>query len=346
MEIPQLIKAQWRKIYGLYCWGKEWLPLILWLILKCVIHRKRAVIFCRCGAMGDVVCTLPLITALKEKYPDKLIIFVTASIYTNLVRLSKAPDGVYGSKIWNWDFRLSKSFNVMGLVERVYNPLALNERTANFEGSCHFIDDIAQYCGLTLSERQPKLYPSDELVRATKIKFGVSLKEVGNKKIIAINGGPTWPVRMWETSKWQTLIDHIHAEYDALILLFGHTQNGVTTDLERLKGVKNLFNSLKPEEILALIYISDLVVAIDSGPVHLAGSVGTPVVGLFGPVDSLRLYPDSPSIGVVSNVPCLYCHHQTPIIHRKTGCPHDIECMKQINENMVFSAIQRTLLNK
>jgi ADP-heptose:LPS heptosyltransferase len=149
---------------------------------------------------------------------------------------------------------------------------------------------------------------------------------------------------MWEASKWQTLINHIHDEYDAVILLFGQTQQGVSSELEILKGVKNLFNVLKPEQIVALISICDLVVAIDSGPVHLAGTVGTPVVGLFGPVNPLyRLPPDSPSIAVFSDVACLHCHNRTPIVHWRTGCPHDIECMKQIDENTVFRAIQKIL---
>jgi len=297
--------------------------------------------------MGDVVCTLPLIAAAKKKHPNKLIIFVTASGYKNLVTLAKSADGVYGSSLWSWDFRLPDSFNFMGIVEKVYNPLATSEVSDGIGGTCHFIDDAAKSCGLSVSVRQPKLHPSIKLIRNTKIKFGVEDKDIGNKKIIAINGGPTWPIRMWDVKKWQSLIYHIHDEFDAVILLLGQTQHGIVTDLQKLKGVKNLFNILRPEEIVALISICDLVVAIDSGPVHLAGTVGTSVIGLFGPINpKFRLPPESPSVGVVSNVPCLYCHHRTPIIHWKNNCPNDIICMKQLEEHKVFTILKEVLLKR
>jgi ADP-heptose:LPS heptosyltransferase len=72
--------------------------------------------------------------------------------------------------------------------------------------------------------------------------------------------------------------------------------------------------------------------------------VGTPVVGLFGAVNPLfRLPPESPASGIVADVPCLFCHHRTPIEHWKTGCPYDIRCMKLLEPESVFAAINDIL---
>jgi len=95
---------------------------------------------------------------------------------------------------------------------------------------------------------------------------------------------------------------------------------------------------------VALIANCDLVISIDSGPVHLAGMVGTPVIGLFGPVDpASRLPPDSSALGLFSEVPCLFCHNRTPVIHWISGCPNDIACMKKLDTETVFEAVKSML---
>ena len=342
--MPLSCRFLWRKIYGSYCWGREWLPLTIWLLLQCLLRRKKAVLICRFGAMGDVVCTLPLCDALRDRHPDQLIVFVTSSLYKNLVKLSGTADLVYGSKLWVWPFVMPSRFNVFGLVAAVYNPQNSDEVSERSASILHLVNEFAASCGVSLNKRQPHLYPSDHLIRTTRRKYGLGEQEVGTKKIIAINGGPTWPVRMWETPKWQTLIDHIHAEHDAVILQFGQRQTGKSSDLENLTGVVSLFDHLKPEEIVALIAVCDLVVAIDSGPVHIAAALGTPIVGLYGAVrPSFSLPPDSPSIGLVSDVECLYCNHRSSIIHWKEGCPYDIKCMKQLEVQSVIEAVDTLL---
>ncbi len=167
----------------------------------------------------------------------------------------------------------------------------------------------------------------------------------GNSRLLmVINGGPTWPVRMWETSKWQALIERIHGEYDAEILLLGKNGSRHGSNLMALQGVTSLFDGVRPEQIAALLKACDLLIAIDSGPIHIAGAVGTPVVGLFGAVNpEFRMPPDSLGKAVVGDVPCLYCNHRTPIGHWKENCPHGIACMEAITVDQVFSAVVEIL---
>jgi len=234
-------------------------------------------------------------------------------------------------------------FKLFGLVETVYNPQTTGELTGNGE-ACHLIEDLAASCGFNITARQPRLYPSASLIRKTRITYGLAENLVGNRLIIGINGGPSWPVRMWHVSKWQKLINKIHSEYDAVIIQFGHNIGDGSSEYDHLTGVQSVARRLKGEEGVALIAICDLIITIDSGPVHLAGTVGTPVVGLFGAVNpALRLPPDSPALGLVSDVPCLFCHHQTPHGHWFSGCPNDIACMKKLDDQTVFEAVKSML---
>ena len=162
--------------------------------------------------------------------------------------------------------------------------------------------------------------------------------------LIGINPGPNWRVKEWEAFKWQKLINKIHSEYDAVIIQFGLNTGDGSSEYDHLTGVKSLASRLRGAEIVALIAGCDLMISIDSGPVHVAGAVGTPIIGLFGPLNpSLILPPASPALGLCSDVPCLFCFNRTPVINWLTGCPYDIACMKKLDDDTVFEAVKSML---
>jgi len=342
--VHSALRPWWRRFFRFKQQGREWIPFIIWLIFQCARNRKKAIIICRCGALGDVVCTLPLCGEIRKRHSRRLIIFVTAAVYRDLVLLSGAVDFAFGSRSWAWPFSIPDNFNLLGLVDTIYNPKTTDERLKTSGATCHLVDDLAGSCGFTVTARQPRLYPSSSLIKKTRIAYGLAGDVTGNRLIVGINGGPSWPVRTWDASKWQNLINKIHSEYDALIIQFGANKGDGSSEYDNLTGVKSLANRLKSEEIVALIAICDLIIAIDSGPVHLAGAIGTPVVGLFGPVNPrYRLPTESPAIGLFGEVPCLFCHHNTPLGHWYTGCPNNIACMKKLEDKTVFEAVKSML---
>lgn len=285
--------------------------------------------------MGDVVCSLPLCQAIRKKHPGCLLMFVTNHGFLDLVMQSTELDEVFGSKIWCWPFRFPPNFRVFGLVDAVYCPVNPDEINPENGASSHLVESLANSCGLFPKNLQPTLYPCEDDIAVYRTKYADGHKQL----LIAINGGPTWPVRMWQTQKWQALVNKLHAEYSAEILLLGQMQAGRGADLMALRCVTNLFDQIDPGEIPALLKACDLLVAIDSGPIHIAGAVGTPVVGLFGAVNpKFRMPPDSPGKALVGNVPCLYCNHRIPVGHWKENCPHEIACMEAITVDQVFFA--------
>jgi ADP-heptose:LPS heptosyltransferase len=317
----------------------------LWLLFQCARHRKRAVIVFRLAALGDVLCTLPLCGEIRKLHPGRLLIYITTADYKKMVLLSRAADCVYGAS-WLYGVWELPAPHRFGLVEQVYYPQTTDERFSNTGVKSHLIDDLAASCGVAIPDpnRQPRLHPSPELVKITQAAYKLTGDVAGGRRIIGINCGRTWPVRMWGAANWQKLVDRIHAEYDAVILQFGVTRADGTDEYDNLTGVQSLVNRVKSDELVALIAGCHLLVSIDSGPVHLAGAVGTPVVGLFGAVDPrFRLPPDSPAMGLTGEVPCLFCHHTSPHGHWQSGCPNDVRCMKELDVQTVFEAVKSAL---
>ncbi len=280
---------------------------------------------------------------VRHRHPGKLLVFVTAAISRDVVILSRSADLVYANSSWVHPLTMPTSVKLFGLVDAIYNPDTTSDVTGNGV-PCHLIVDLAASCGFTLTARQPRLYPSSDLIKKTRIAYGLNYKATGKRLLIGINPGASWRVREWEASKWQKLINKIHSEYDAVIIQFGINTGDGSSEYDNLTGVKSLAGRLNGADIVALIASCDLVISVDSGPVHVAGTVGTPVIGLFGAVDpASRLPPDSPALGLFSDVPCLFCHNRAPIIHWRDGCPNDIACMKKLDCHAVFEAVKSML---
>ncbi len=276
------------------------------------------------------------------------MIYVTMRDYAKMVELSNVVDCVYGS-FWKYGVWNLPAPHRFGLVEKICYPQTTDERFPKTGAQAHLVDDLAASCGLMIpdSNRQPKLSPSPELIRKTQAAYGLAGGVASAWRIIGINFGRTWPVRMWGAAQWQELVDRIHGEYDAVILQFGLTHEDGTDEFDKLTGVQSVVNRLESDELVALIAGCDLLVSIDSGPVHLAGAVGTPVVGLFGAVNPrYRLPPDSTGTGLFSDVPCRFCHHTSPPGHWQAGCPNHIRCMKELDVQSVFDAVKSMLLRQ
>jgi ADP-heptose:LPS heptosyltransferase len=316
-----------------------------WLIAQRTRLGKKLVLVCRPGALGDIICTLPLCGEIRKRYPGQPLIFITHRDYKNVVLLGRIADAVYGAKSWTWPFSLPASYKLPGIVKAIYNPQTTDERSPENGVQAHLIDDLAASCGVSVPDanRQPRLLPSPELIKQTQAANGLAGDVAAGRLVIGINGGHTWPVRMWDVAKWQELVDKIHAEWNAVILQFGFSQ-GSQDPYEQLRGVHRLKNWMPPEELVALTAGCRLMISTDSGPVHVAGAVGVPVVGLYGAVNPrFRLPPETLAVGVTSNVPCLFCHHASPPGHWKTGCPNDIRCMKELDVQTVFDAVKKML---
>ncbi|HRU59886.1 MAG: glycosyltransferase family 9 protein [Bacteroidia bacterium] len=103
--------------------------------------------------------------------------------------------------------------------------------------------------------------------------------------------------------------------------------------------VINTAGRLSLGELFALISRSELVVTNDTGPMHIAFSLGRPTVSLFGPASPSQ-YGDNPhAFGIYKNLYCSPCVHDFLV----PPCGGDNQCMKQITLEEVEGLCTRLL---
>jgi ADP-heptose:LPS heptosyltransferase len=98
-----------------------------------------------------------------------------------------------------------------------------------------------------------------------------------NQKIVIIHPFTSDPVKQWPLERFSELAQRIRSELDLKVVMVGLSPE----PLKLNENIINMVNKTTLAELAALLKCGSLVVSGDSGPMHLAASVGTPVVALF-----------------------------------------------------------------
>ena len=138
----------------------------------------------------------------------------------------------------------------------------------------------------------------------------------------------------------EMLVEHI----DALVVLTGAPSEApLAQAIERSTAAPllNLVGATTLPELVALLAESDILVTGDSGPMHIACAVGTPVVVLHGPTDPDLSGPTAPDAIVLRRrLWCSPCYDASATAECRFGNP---VCMKGIAPRTVFAATERQL---
>jgi ADP-heptose:LPS heptosyltransferase len=302
------------------------------------------ILFERDAGIGDIICTLPAVEALRSRYPRCKIVYATLSAFAPIARMANCADAIVEVD-WSKLFPKYRKSD----FDLVFSPRTPWERWIRKDPSVaaeasgprldHLIDEYCDAVGVKPLDQRPRLFPPP----ATVARMGCRIDGVkkGRGPVIGIHVGPSWPVREWIPQRWTELVELLSRRLNATVIQFGLNRHVLYGRVKtgHVAGAINWVDQLSLEETVAAIAGLDQFVGIDSGLLHIAGTVDTPAVGIFGAVRSdLRLSKVTPTIGVQSDVPCTGCHHTIPPLHWETGCPHDIACMKSISVERVAAA--------
>lgn len=155
---------------------------------------------------------------------------------------------------------------------------------------------------------------------------------------------PAMRWKQWPIERYREVIRRVTTEQpDAHIVLFGSSiEEGMIQEMSRgLKGRISLAaGKTSVKQVAALIEQCDLLVCNDSGLMHTAVAVGTPVLAIYGPTDIRRTAPlGAENVIVRHELPCSPCFKLEGDEQVHLCAHHD--CLMTITADEVFDSISR-----
>ena len=274
----------------------------------------------RGGAIGDFICTLPAIGALRERWPQahleilgypRIAALAERRHYADAVRsIDAAAMARFFAVECALDPALSQYFASFDLVvSYLYDPdnvFSDNLRRAGVRqlvcGSAkpetehaarHFLRPLAEL-GITISNPVPRVFPSAD-DRAFAEQFHAPHP-------IAVHPGSGGEHKVWPVERWFDIIRWLQAQDREVLLVGGEADDAARAVLAPL-GLRTAWNLALPQ-LAAVLERCALFAGHDSGITHLAAAVACPTLALFGPTSPQVWAPLGPHVRLlVANGP-------------------------------------------
>lgn len=279
----------------------------------------RKILFINLAFIGDVILSTPATRALKQKYPqaeiDMLVIPLTAPLAKgnpyvhDVVVYDKRGEHKKYAKLWlliqrlrerNYDMAVTTNFSLRSAV------------MAWVSGAKYRLGFDAQHASLFLTHSMPakrdfirhEVHNQLDVVKplgitdaSTVLEYAIHEKErQAVEKEIAVNQSRplvlvcpagSYARKSWTISGYAALLQALAVNADCC-LIGGRAEQSFLEEINKQAGgVARVFGgTFSLDQLPALIDRADLLITVDTGPLHIAQAVGTPVVALFGPSDS------------------------------------------------------------
>ena len=160
----------------------------------------------------------------------------------------------------------------------------------------------------------------------------------GSLKYIVINPGAAWPNKRWPPERFGALAAALQERTGLRSLItWGPSERELASAVVNGSfGAASLAPPTTVSDLAVLLREAALVVSGDTGPLHIAAAMGTPLVGLYGPTWPERNGPWDPKDVVISRANVCGCHH-------KRQCLRGAPCINDITLDEVVAASQRRL---
>jgi lipopolysaccharide heptosyltransferase II len=231
-----------------------------------------------------------------------------------------------------------------GMEHAEYSYLVLNEPVPAVDMNHHAIERsllLLKAIGVPAAGlRYDVPVSSQQASEAAALLRACGVRE--DDRMVAVNPMARWPTKLWEPQSFAALADRLEGE-GICVVFTGAGPDGPALDEigrfmtrrhRRLDGRTNL------NQLAALYRRAQVVVTTDSGPMHLAAAVGTPVVALFGPTAPWRTGPYGANHAVLrADVSCSPCFKK----HCSTTQYEQRACMKRLTVDLVAQAVMEKL---
>jgi len=169
-----------------------------------------------------------------------------------------------------------------------------------------------------------------------------SMGMLEGRRMVAVVPGARWDTKVWAPERFAETIDAVQlSDRVRCVLIGGRDEVDLCDRITRSCRSQpvNLAGRTSVPQLAAVVGLADVVLCHDSAAMHLAVALGRPLVCLIGPTNPSRTGPyRRPGDVVRLDIPCAPCY-----LRKRSQCPHDHRCMKDLGADLVISAVERRL---
>ncbi|ODT45226.1 MAG: hypothetical protein ABS70_03655 [Nitrospira sp. SCN 59-13] len=333
----------------------------------------RRILLIKPSSLGDIVHAMPTLSALRERFPEAEVTWLVKRQWASLVEVIKGVDHVCAVEqgLMGWLGRVPELraagfdlvVDLQGLFRsgamawltgcsrrvgfanaREGSPYFYTQRVPVPTGSMHAVDRyllVAEALGAARSKA-----PRFDFIDRAEDRHAVEtlLTAAGLSAAshwVAMNVSARWETKRWPSQQFAEAADRLaEAQGIPIVFMGGPAERPETRAvMARMRTKAVDLTGQTPVGLLpSLLRRAAVLVTNDSGPMHIAAAVGTPVVALFGPTDPVKTGPYGPGHVVLSNpVEC------RPCFRRECSRAVTLECLTGVKSEQVVRAVQQQL---
>ncbi|MDD5259376.1 MAG: glycosyltransferase family 9 protein [bacterium] len=342
-------------------------------------YQPDRILLIKLSAMGDTILMIPAIRNLRQAYPKAIIKMIVTKVNREVLADCPYLDGLILLDLEELVKKPWLSWNFIKLLRKEYFDLAIDfDQWLRISPLLAFLSGAEQRVGFkTLSQHRDQTYTKRvvhdpdkhevecflDLLRVLEVpitdkdpelwvqksittKINKKLADHGAEKgetMIGLHpgcGSHGFP-RQWPEQSYVELIKRLQEEHQGMIVLTGGSQEeGLVNRIAAKLEVKPILAvGWDLAETIALVKKLKVLVCGNTGVMHIAAAVKTPVVALHGPTDPRKWGPWGGKHIILtaksSCSPCLYLGFEY-------AC-HDYPCMATITVDEVYGAISNYL---
>ena len=322
----------------------------------------------RLGSLGDLVHTLPAVSAIRRTWPALEIDWLVDAVHREfltlvpvITRVMTLEDRTLGAWLRARRTLRARRYDVavdfQGLIKSaVLSRLsgarrvtgfardALRERAAALfyterveVGSGHHVVEKNLRLARALGAKAEALeFPLTDVPSPNVAAFLAAARE----PFALVNPGAAWPNKRWPPDRFGEVCRAIRERHGLnSVVLWGPNEQAVADAVVAAAGGSAVAAPpTRLPDLVALGRHARLVVSGDTGPLHIAMALGVPAVALFGPTDPARNGPWVPADISLSRYDGCDCHYER-------RCRRDAArwCLGTIAVNEVVAAVDRRL---
>jgi lipopolysaccharide heptosyltransferase I len=334
-------------------------------------QSPRRLLIVKPSSFGDIIHTLPALDALRRHWPGTCIDWLVKDEWSELLLsqpalgkmllLPRNPSGwrhlatllrqhrydmvidfqgLFRSGVASW---LSRAPRRIGFADaREGSGWFYTERIA-CDARAHAVDRALQLLeGVGVPARTSPRFPFS--IPQASLDWAAALlgrERTCGRDVVVIHPAARWKTKCWPAENFARLADSLAADGARIFLVAGAPERGQADAVSALAchPPVNLAGQCTVLELAALLEKANLVISNDSGPMHLAAALDTPVIGLFGPTDPHRVGPYGRGhMALKKQFDCSACH--------RSRCARNQGCMQAISVGEVIAAARSLLGGK